>query len=275
MNAKSTDHVLIAQISDLHLTPPGVLFNADRDGWECLDAAIAELNALRPRPDFLVVSGDLADRPDLGVYERFRARLGDLEIPAFVFPGNHDDRDLFRDAFSGVPYLPADRPFIQYTIESAPLRVIVLDSMDPDTGDALLCDERLGWLRRRLEEDPARPTMLFMHHQPFYTRLGFSGTGEAFPGVAALRAVLDDFDSVCLIACGHLHRPIQMRLGNVPVSVAPSITYQRTLTLDNAMDKAFIDEPVGMLLHLWQPHIGIVTHTHLIGDFGAPSPMLD
>ena len=117
--------------------------------------------------------------------------------------------------------------------------------------------------------------MLFMHHQPYFTRLGIAGSGEAFPGVAELGVMLADFGNVLLIACGHLHRPIQMRLGNVPVIVAPSITYQRTLTLDNTMAKAFNNEPVSMLLHLWQPHIGIVTHTHFIGDFGPPSPMID
>lgn len=195
-------------------------------------------------------------------------------MPAYVFPGNHDDRDLFHEAFSGIVYLPETSPFIQFTIETAPLRVIVLDSMD-SSGGARLCTERLDWLRRRLDEDPSRPTMLFMHHQPYFTRFGFAGAGESFPSVAELRAVLENYENINLIACGHLHRPIQMRLGKVPVSVAPSIAYQRTLTLDNAMAKAFINEPVSMLLHLWQPHIGIVTHTHYIGDFGAPSPMLD
>lgn len=271
----AAEHVLIAQISDLHLTPPGVLYNDERNGWPKLSAAIDELNALSPRPDALVVSGDLADRPDIDVYVRLREALRGLNMPAYVFPGNHDDRELFRSAFADSGYVPESAPFIQFVIETMPLRLVILDSMDPPTGAARLCAARLDWLRDRLDEDPTRPTMLFMHHQPLYTRLGFGDAGEAFPGVDGLRTLLGDYPNVTSIACGHLHRPIQMRLGNVPVSVAPSITYQRTLTLDNAMPKAFVNEPVSMLLHLWHPKTGVVTHTHFVGDFGAPSPMLD
>lgn len=268
------DHALIAQISDLHLLPPGSCYNGERDGWHYLEAAIKTLNALSPRPDYLVVSGDLADKPDRGVYIRLREELQSLEIPSYVFPGNHDDRELFRDAYAHVDYILTGTPFIQFTIETAPLRSIIIDSMDSQ-GGAMLCNDRLNWLRQQLDAAPTRPTILFMHHQPYYTRLGFLGTGEAYPGVAELRSLLKSYDNVAAIACGHMHRSIQMRLGNVPVSVAPSITYQRTLTLDDAMEKAFINEPVGMLLHLWQPNIGVATHTHFVGDFGPSSPMLD
>lgn len=268
-----TDYALIAQISDLHLLPLGSYYNGERDGWHYLAAAIKALNTLSPRPDYLVVSGDLADKPDRGVYIRLLEELQSLEMPSYLFPGNHDDRELFRDAFALVDYIQTGTPFIQFTIETAPLRSIILDSMDSH-GGAMLCPDRLNWLRQQLDDAPTRPTILFMHHQPYYTRLGFTGTGEAFPGIDELRSLLKSYDNVAAIACGHLHRSIQMSLGNVPVSVAPSITYQRTLTLDNAMEKAFINEPVGMLLHLWQPNIGIVTHTHFVGDFGPSSPML-
>lgn len=66
-----------------------------------------------------------------------------------------------------------------------------------------------------------------------------------------------------------------MQLGSVPVTVAPSITYQRTLTVHNGLSKAYSAEPVSMLLHLWHPETGVVTHMHFIGDFGPDDPMLD
>ena len=66
-----------------------------------------------------------------------------------------------------------------------------------------------------------------------------------------------------------------MRWGGTVVSVAPSIAFQRTLTLDNAMPKAFIDEPDGLMVYMWEPEAGIVVHMSLIGDFGLPHPMRD
>ena len=273
--AESHSDYLIAQLSDLHLTRPGVFFNGTCDGWARFSNALASIAELIPKPDCLVISGDIADRPDTGVYERFRAMLDASPIPVFAFPGNHDGRDMFRAVFADAPYVDPASEFINYVIDGNGFRAIILDSLEPETGEARLCPARLAWLEDRLSEDPETATMVFMHHQPLYTRLGFRGAAEAFPGVLDLRAVLDRHDQVVRLACGHMHRPIFSLLGKTPVSVAASSTYQRTLTMDNAMPKAFCNEPPSMLLHLWQPAMGLMTHIHFIGDFGPPDPMLD
>ena len=50
--------VLIAQISDLHITPPGALAYGRVDTAAALLRAIDTLNAMSPRPDLVVISGD-------------------------------------------------------------------------------------------------------------------------------------------------------------------------------------------------------------------------
>ena len=60
-----SDH-LIAQLSDLHLTRPGVFFNGTCDGWARFSNALASIAELTPKPDCLVISGDIADRPSRG-----------------------------------------------------------------------------------------------------------------------------------------------------------------------------------------------------------------
>ena len=55
--------LLIAQISDLHIKGPGVLAYGQVDTAAALTRCVATLNAFRPRPGLVVISGDLADTP--------------------------------------------------------------------------------------------------------------------------------------------------------------------------------------------------------------------
>ena len=56
--------VRIAQISDLHIKPPGTLAYGRVDTAKALERCVAALNAFRPKPDFVVISGDLGRYAD-------------------------------------------------------------------------------------------------------------------------------------------------------------------------------------------------------------------
>src|SRR5438045_2215019 len=104
--------MIIAQISDTHIVAPGKLFrcpvqgtapDAERvyrefDTAAYLAQAVVALNALVPRPDVAVITGDLVDNGDPEEYEHSRAVLRPLAMPFFVIPGNHDARDPLRAA---------------------------------------------------------------------------------------------------------------------------------------------------------------------------------
>ena len=97
--------ILIAQISDLHIKAPGALAYGRVDTAVALSRCISELNRLSPRPDLVVISGDLADTPTAAEYEHLTTLLAPLQIPFAAIPGNHDDRALMRAALpqDGVP----------------------------------------------------------------------------------------------------------------------------------------------------------------------------
>ena len=78
--------VLIAQISDLHITPPGALAYGRVDTAAALKQAINTLNRLSPRPDLVVVSGDIADSAMPEEYEHAKKLLAALEIPFAAIP---------------------------------------------------------------------------------------------------------------------------------------------------------------------------------------------
>src|SRR5215813_10603645 len=61
--------IRIAQISDLHIKPPGTLAYGRVDTAKALERCIAGLNAFEPAADFVVISGDLADAPTADEYD--------------------------------------------------------------------------------------------------------------------------------------------------------------------------------------------------------------
>src|ERR1700743_3269006 len=96
--------VHIAQISDLHIKSPGSLAYGRVDTAKALERCVAALNEFAPRPDFVVISGDLADTPTMEEYDYLKRLLTPLELPFAGIPGNHDSRELMRAAFPNADY---------------------------------------------------------------------------------------------------------------------------------------------------------------------------
>jgi 3',5'-cyclic AMP phosphodiesterase CpdA len=260
--------MLIAQLTDPHVSLPGVLAGGLVDTHAAFARAVAHVGALDPRPDVVLLTGDLVYSERAEEYAALRALLAPLPMPVYVIPGNHDDRALLRAAFADHAYLPRagalPHDFLHYTVEDWPLRLIGLDTLEPGQIRGLLCPERLDWLTARLAEAPERPTLLFMHHPPFLT--GLPADRRGFPGAEALGALLERHRQVVRIVSGHLHRPVDALWHGVPASVCPATAYQMALDLDGPRTRIAL-EPPALQLHLWREGLGLVTHTCLIGDY--------
>jgi len=273
--------MLIAQISDTHIVPRGKLFrcpvqgaapDAERvsvefDTAAYLARAVAALNALAPRPDIAVLTGDTVDRGEPEEYAHLRELLAPLAMPLYVIPGNHDAREALRAAFAADGYLPADG-FIQYVVEEHPVRLVALDTLVPGEHRGALCAERLAWLDAVLGAQPSRPTVVLMHHPPFATGITYMDN-YGLENAAGLAEVLSRYPQVERVLCGHLHRAIDRRFAGTVAGTAPSTAHQVRLNLVPDARLSFNFEPPGFQLHRWDG-AGIVTHTVPIGDWPRP-----
>jgi 3',5'-cyclic AMP phosphodiesterase CpdA len=85
--------MLIAQITDSHCVAAGkVAYSGQVETNAMLERAVNRLNALDPRPDVVIHTGDLADHGQAEEYAEFARIMARLEIPFYVMIGNHDDR---------------------------------------------------------------------------------------------------------------------------------------------------------------------------------------
>jgi len=266
--------MLIAQITDTHIKPPGRLAYRRVDTATYLRRAVAELAALQPRPDAVLVTGDLVDAGLAEEYALLRSILGQLPMPYYLIPGNHDARRPLVDAFSDHRYWPTDGEFLNYVVDEHPVRLVALDTVIPGSGGGEICAARADWLAGRLSEEPERPTIVFMHHPPFATGIvHMDAIGLA--GADRVAAVLARHPQVERVLCGHLHRSIQVRLAGTIASTAPSTAHQVALDLRPDAPSAFMMEPPGYQLHWFREGTGVISHTATMGEFAGPYPFHD
>ena len=158
--------VRIAQISDLHIKPPGSLAYGRVDTAKALERCVVALNEFNPAPDIVVISGDLADTPTAEEYQYLKRMLGQLKLPFAGIPGNHDSRELMRAAFPSAAYAFASGALNQ-KIEAGELDLLLMDSSVHRKPHGELDGPTLQWLDATLASSHHRPALLFLHHPPF------------------------------------------------------------------------------------------------------------
>nr|WP_283950476.1 phosphodiesterase [Pseudomonas extremaustralis] len=266
---------LVAQISDLHLKAGQRLTYGVVDTLGALRRAVEQLNASHPRPDIVVISGDLVDFGRADEYAVLRPELARLHMPVYLVPGNHDRRGPLLDAFGDHAYLPvsADAP-LDWVVDEHPLRLIGLDTTIPGDHGGQLLDSQLQWLDEQLALRPDAPTLLILHHPPFISGIGHMDR-EPFINAAALERVVARHPQVERLLCGHLHRPMQRRFGGSISCVCPGTSHQIVLDLQDAAPAHFNLEPAGYLLHRWDAQHGLISHNGVFGKYPGPYPFYD
>jgi Icc protein len=244
----------LVQLSDPHIGADWT----SADPVARLAAAIESARAVCPRPDAVLVTGDLTDHATDAEYEQVRELLAPLGGPLYVLPGNHDDRRALRRHF-GVP--GGDGEAIQYTADLGPWRLVVLDTTRPGEDPGALDAERLGWLDEELARAPQTPTLLAMHHPPLRTGIpAWDELGLADTDRQALGELIAGHPNVRRIVAGHVHRTISGELAGRAVLTVPSTYVQLSLEF-GSHELKLADEPAGFAVHVIDGG-KLVTHVH-------------
>ena len=227
--------------------------------------AVAHVNTMPALPDAVILTGDCAEHARPDEYELFGELLGALRVPAFLVPGNHDDRAALLDLYPPpVGHLPG---FMQYVVEDFPLRLIGLDTHRPGHGGGQLDQGQLDWLEARLREAPEWPTLLFMHHPPVKTGLDVMD-GMDLRGREALCDLLLEHPQVLRVAAGHLHMSLTAGFAHTTVMTCPGTDTTLHPDLHRPAQLVVQRQPPMCLLHHWTPGTGLNSFTQVI----APAP---
>ncbi|MCB4769374.1 phosphodiesterase [Ancylobacter sp. Lp-2] len=263
--------MLLAHLSDPHLRPEGQLYQGLVDSNAMFVAALDALARLDPRPDAMLLTGDVVDEGMPAEYKLAAERLAGIGVPLLAIPGNHDEREAFRACFAGHPHLPKTGPLHFAVGHLGPVRVVGLDVTVPGEHYGEVDDEASCWLDSVLAAEPDRPTLVMMHQPPILSGIPYIDDYNCRGG-ERLAAVLSRHPQVERVLCGHIHRFMQARFGGTMLVTAPSTTTAIALRLRPDAEPASFVEPPAMLLHRWTPGSGLVTHYVPIGHFPGPYP---
>ena len=206
------------QLSDTHWGFNDPLINPDASGT--LRKAVAAVNALERKPDFVVFTGDLTQTTDDPAERRrrlseFREIVSQLEVRTVRFmPGEHDaslDRGkAFRELF-GPP---------NYIFDHKGVHFIVLDNVtDPA---AAIGDEQLSWLAADLARVDKEAPIVVLTHRPLFD-LYPQWDWATRDGAKALE-LLKDHEHVTVFY-GHIHQEHHFATGHIQHHSAKSLMF--------------------------------------------------
>lgn len=226
-------------ISDLHIRGD----SAEEHGVDTaavLSRAVLMINRLRP--NFVIATGDLVSDGSLGSYRQLRTLLAPLAAPIHFAMGSRDSRADFRRVFD-MTAAPTDEPIFS-AFEEGGVGFLLLDSTLPGKDEGWLSPEQLAWLDAELAAHPARPTWIFLHHQPLpiYIRWLDRSTLQEPDG---LLTILSRHPQVRAVAYGHVHQSRVWRYGKALFLGVPALAFQYSSV---HQEETITQEPPGFRL---------------------------
>ena len=266
--------MILLQLTDLHVRPRGKPAMRVCETNMLTERALLAVRNFRPRPDALVITGDLAHNGQVSEYRNLADMLARLiDLPTYVIPGNHDDRDNFRQVLGHLPGIAGHPDFIHYAVEDLPVRLVMLDTLIPGRTEGELCPHRLEWLDAALALQPDKPTIIAMHHPSFHCGIRHMDR-IILRDPAAFAAVVAKHPQVQRIICGHHHRAITTTVAQAIASTGPGVAHIVELDLFSDNPGLWTLEPPAFQVHAWIDGTGIVSHTAFVERYPGPYPFV-
>ena len=129
-----------------------------------LKKALAAARRQSPKPDLVVLGGDVFEDGDKGDYPAVFGLFNELQVPVHTVPGNHDHLPTLRKAQGTGPGAGSGG---YYSFDQGGHHLVILNSAVPGKPHGRLDEGQLLWLNADLHEHRNKPVLLFLHHPPF------------------------------------------------------------------------------------------------------------
>ncbi|MFV2093737.1 MAG: phosphodiesterase [Hyphomicrobiales bacterium] len=239
----------IAQISDTHVKAKNVRLFGEIDVYDHFAKLVACIEALDPKPDIVLHTGDITNDGEAADFEVAVECLSRLSMPVIITMGNHDRRETARAALGHLPGIPRQGRFA-YSIEDYPVRIVMADTLVEGVSAGELGAGQLRWLNETLAAQPDKPTFVGLHHPPFDTGIGFMDR-IGLRDRSELAAVISRHRQVKRVLAGHVHRPFTAAFGGTIAMTCPGAAHQVVADFTPDGSEKWNPDPPGFLLHHW------------------------
>mgnify|MGYP002637159026 CR=1 FL=1 len=242
--------MLIAQISDTHISQPDSNKPHTLERITALKSFVAHIGAMDEKPDLILHTGDVTQDGKPEEYETVKTLMNALGIPVFFALGNRDLGANLEEGLRGLGGTRLVGDFLIYSVDGFSVRLIAMDTQNKGSRIGTTCSVRLGILEELLEEHPDTPTALFMHHPPFEVPTSDFPFQFDVPALAdAFLRLISQHEQIVHLFCGHMHRQFSVELATCKASVTPSLSPD--IRLGN-FEADWKQRPL-FQLHRWSP----------------------
>lgn len=240
------------QLSDVHFLENGLNTTYKMTGAspQLLDDAINQINE-QGDVDFVMVTGDLIDKPFEKELRAIMPHMQKLNYPWYFAFGNHDRcvggylttavyMKMLKD---GNPNYQFELPYYSFVPKKG-YKVIVLDDIITNevTSQGLISNEQLVWLERELDKSKKDTVLIFMH-VPIIEP--FASPSHKLRNASALKNLIESYKNPIGVFQGHYHSAKVTQRDNVLYVSSPAlVSYPnafRIVNVRNLKDKALIE----------------------------------
>lgn len=169
--------------------------------------------------DLIAMTGDLIQDDSRAAYDRFCELMSPLQLPVYCVPGNHDVRELMRDALSRDPF------HYCASVQMNNWLIAGIDSCQEGDAGGRVDDDELDRLANMLAETSAEHVLICLHHPPlpvgskWLDQVGLKN-GEEF-----LRMIAQP-GNVRAAIFGHVHQAFEAEHESIRIIGTPSTCRQ-------------------------------------------------
>lgn len=226
--------VRILQITDTHLFADRRALLHGLNTHNSLQSILRQA-VTKPRPDLVLVTGDLVHDGSAKGYRTLFRLLRPLQVPIGVIAGNHDNLETLRTVLPKAVRLGGVHLLGTW-------RIVLLNSQVPGEAGGHLDNAELYFLEAALTAAAGHHVLVALHHNP--VPVGCAWLDRiALDNPRAFFALLDRYSNVHAVLCGHVHQEFDACKDKWRILATPSTCIQfRPQSPDLALD----DKPPGL-----------------------------
>ncbi len=240
------------QLSDIHFLENGqnTTFKMTGASSQLLDDAVEQINE-EQEIDFVMLTGDIIDKPFEKELRAFLPHIENLKYPWYFAFGNHDRcvggylttsvyMDMVKKSNKNYNF---NKPYYAFTPKKG-YRIIVLDNIITDkvTTQGYLGEEQVLWLKKELEKSK-RDTVLIFMHVPLIEP--FTSPNHRLKNAVQVMSIIESYKNPIGVFQGHYHATRVVQHDNVLYVNSPAlVSYPnafRIINVTNHKDKTVFE----------------------------------
>ncbi len=204
----------LIQLTDLHLFADIKQSFKGCITQTALERTLDFIAAENLRPDAFLLTGDLAHDHKAETYLRLADMLEHFHVPSFALAGNHDNEVVMQSVYpsKGVDMHPWQN--------MRGWRILLLPTAIPNRADGRIDSKLWAQLSAKMQQPPAQPYLLAMHHNLLDHPLRAIRASVA--DAPQYRQALAHWPAVRAVLSGHVHQPFSIYEGHCLYLSTPS-----------------------------------------------------